>query len=213
MKSPRTAPFGATPIGKAANVRVIGHGLGSSQLERQIGPILRDRRQNKPVESDPFAGVTEPDSSCPRPPVTAPSVRTTASVKAPLRLIPPLCLKTHARVRTTPSLCRCRPSHSLTLCKSSTTRAIPRRRTRLRLASLPTAPRRNGLNPSHDVLVDRGDGGFQAAQHPRVTTDANSHAYAYSASSDKATKATLADKIGRHAAVWTTVSRRSPTIR
>jgi len=44
--------------------------------------------------------VTAPESSCPRPPVTPPSIKTAPSVKAPLRLIPTLCFRTHALAQT-----------------------------------------------------------------------------------------------------------------
>src|SRR6185437_13074644 len=134
-----------------------------------------------------LASAREPDSSCPRPPVAPPSVRITPSVKAPLRLIPPLRLRTHARVRTILNLRRCLPSPPA----GFPLKAVHRPR---RLKS----------------LADPSGGSLRSLANPNIAAGADSHPYAYSASPDKATKATPADKIGPARGDWTSLSRRAP---
>src|SRR5271170_7548507 len=70
----------------------------SAQFSGSVG------KANPPGDEAP-PKPTEPDSWSPRPPVMPPSIRTAPSVKAPLRLIPPLCLRTHELVRTTLGVC------------------------------------------------------------------------------------------------------------
>src|SRR5271154_2436543 len=96
----------------------------------------------KPPDDDANPlGTTEPDSSSPRPPVTPPSIRTAPSVKAPLRLIPPLCFRTHEPVRITLNRCRDAPSASPILRKLSNKQAAPLAASPGHaLATLPTPP-------------------------------------------------------------------------
>ena len=180
-------------MGMSIHVRVIGHGLGSRQLERQIGPILRDRRQNKPV---PRRRVRRGSQS---PIAPAPGRRLPRQASGPPRASRPRSASYH------PFASKRMHAHeqrlvsadgSVTLAKSLkllTIQAFRRRRFRLTLTTF-AGPPEKALNHGRYVLVNRRGAAFGRA-NPTVAADADSHAYAYSASPDKATKATLADKM------------------
>jgi hypothetical protein len=65
------------------------------------------------------------------------------------------------------------------------------------------APPENVLRSHNDCVLAAAEAVDLGRANPILADDADSHPYAYSVSPDKATKATLADKMDGDAPLWT----------